>query len=198
VTTRSTALVVVALTALAAACGVPTDNKPRAIPKQKVPAGVIDNVTDTTAPEGGTPVNVYLARSKSDGSLNLVAVQRHVPSATPATVLEALLAAVPTDREARQGTANLIPRATKLASPPELAGDMISVDLSEGIYTIQSENQLAAFGQIVCTADGLEHVNAVRFQVAGKALAVPAGDGATTKEPVSCRDYGRLRSRPNG
>jgi spore germination protein GerM len=107
-------------------------------------------------------------------------------------VLEALLAAEPDSDERDDGIANLIPQNTRLASPPELTGTTLTIDLTRGIFDVEGEPQRAAFGQIVCTADELDGIDAVQFRVDGNPAEAQADAGATDR-PVTCnRDYRRL------
>jgi len=87
--------------------------------------------------------------------------------------------------------------ATRLASQPELARGTLVVDLTRAIFNVEGEPQRAAFGQIVCTADALEGVDFVRFQVDGESTEVQVDSGATSG-PVTCaRDYQRLQPAPD-
>jgi spore germination protein GerM len=186
-----------------AACGIPTDTEPRAIPRENLPSGVIDSTTTTATPSGLTaPADVYLMMPTDEGRPRLVRVERESPieressSPTPAAVLEVLLAAAPTPSEEERGITNAIPTGTRLASPPELESGVLRVDLTERIYDSQGDTQLAAFGQIVCTADALDEVEAVRFAVGGEDIAATDGGGATTNASLTCDDYDNLLADP--
>lgn len=196
---RATTLGLAVALAGLAACGIPADDEPQAIPRQNVPEAVLETTTDTTRPEGQVPGRVYLVQSPDDQP-HLVPVERPVAAEsatarpTPAAVLEALLQATPDDGERATGITNQIPRATRLASPPEPVAGRLVIDLTSGIYDVQGGNQLAAFGQIVCTVDALDGVDAVLFQVDGEPIEVPRGTrGVLTTDPVTCdTDYGHL------
>ena len=190
------ALAVVTLGAVA--CGIPTDNGPRAISRENVPDDVGDATSETTASQPTVTAPIYLVQSPEDP--RLVAVDRRVhassPSAQPdpAAVLETLLKASPNPREQADGITNLIPEDTHLASQPELARGTLVVDLTSEIFDVEGENQRAAFGQIVCTADAIEGVDAVRFQVDGEPTGAQVYSG-TSDRPVTCaRDYEPLRA----
>ena len=49
---------------------------------------------------------------------------------------------------------------------------------------------------VVCTATALKGVNAVQFEVDGKARPVPMGDGESTADPLSCKSYANLLPEP--
>jgi spore germination protein GerM len=186
-----------AAAALAAAgCGIPTDDGPRAISRENVPDDVVDAPTEATASQPTVTAPIYLVQSPEDP--RLVTVDRRVPADSPAAgpdpaaVLETLLRATANPQEQADGITNLIPQDTRLASQPELAGETLVVDLTREIFDVEGENQRAAFGQIVCTANALEGVRSVRFLVQGEPRDVQV-DSGTTGSPVTCADdYERL------
>jgi spore germination protein GerM len=192
------ALAVVALAVVG--CGIPTDDSPRAISGENVPDDVADGTTEPTASQSTVDAPIYLVQSPDDP--RLVDVQRRVPASSPAVnpdpaaVLETLLTATATSEEQVNGITNLIPPDTRLASQPELARGTLVVDLTNEIFEIEGENQRAAFGQIVCTANRLDGVHFVRFLVNGEPTEIQVDSGATGG-PVTCADdYERLQSEP--
>jgi spore germination protein GerM len=186
---------VVAVVIALGGCGIPADDEPRAIPRDNVPRGVIDEASASTVPEGETvDAEIYLVQG-SGSERRLVAVERDAAAATPAGVLEALFEVVVEEDEADGGITTLIPSATGLFSPPdppEDTGGTLTVDLTGGIFTVQGDNQSAAFGQIVCTADALDEVQRVLFEVEGRSIEAIDGDGAGTDAALSCNNYRSL------
>jgi spore germination protein GerM len=196
----SAALAVVALGVVG--CGIPTDDSPRAISSENVPDDVADDTTEPTPSQSTVGAPIYLVKSPDDP--RLVDVQRPVPASSPAAnpdpaaVLETLLTATASPEEQADGITNLIPPDTRLASQPELARGTLVVDLTNEIFEIEGENQRAAFGQIVCTANRLDGVHFVRFLVAGEPTEVQVDSGATGG-PVTCADdYERLQEPTAG
>jgi spore germination protein GerM len=196
----SAALAVVALGVVG--CGIPTDDSPRAISSENVPDDVADDTTEPTPSQSTVGAPIYLVQSPDDP--RLVDVQRPVPASSPAAnpdpaaVLETLLTATASPEEQADGITNLIPPDTRLASQPELARGTLVVDLTNEIFEIEGENQRAAFGQIVCTANRLDGVHFVRFLVAGEPTEVQVDSGATGG-PVTCaNDYERLQEPTAG
>jgi spore germination protein GerM len=193
------ALAVVALGVVG--CGIPTDDSPRAISRENVPDDVADDTTEPTPSQSTVGAQIFLVQSPDDP--RLVAVERRVPSGSspaagpdPAAVLETLLTATATPEEQAGGITNLIPPDTRLASQPGLARGTLVVDLTNDIFEIEGENQRAAFGQIVCTANRLDGVHFVRFLVNGEPTEVQVDSGATGG-PVTCADdYERLQAEP--
>jgi spore germination protein GerM len=183
----------------AAGCGIPTDDSPRAISRENVPDDAVDATTEATESQETVAVPISLVQSPEDP--RLVDVERRVPTGSPATgpdpaaVLETLLRATPNAQERADGITNLIPQDTRLASQPELARGTLVIDLTSEIFDVEGENQRAAFGQIVCTANELAGVDSVRFLVDGEPREVQVDSGATGG-PVTCAgDYQRLRGQ---
>ena len=183
-------------------CGIPTDDRPRAISRENVPDDVADDTTEATPSQSTVAAPIYLVRSPEDP--RLVAVGRRVPAGNPApgpdpaAVLETLLRATPNAQEQANGITNLIPQDTRLASQPELARGTLVVDLTSEIFEVEGTNQRAAFGQIVCTANELAGVDSVRFLVQGRPREVQTDSGATGG-PVTCAgDYRRLQDQSGG
>jgi spore germination protein GerM len=188
------ALAVVALGVVG--CGIPTDDSPRAISRENVPDDVADDTTEPTDSQSTVTARIYLVQSPEDP--RLAPVPRPVPSGSPAAdpdpaaVLETLLTATANPQERAEGITNLIPEDTRLASQPELTGGTLEVDLTSEIFDVEGENQRAAFGQIVCTANELAGVESVRFLVDGEPRDIQTDTGAADS-PVNCaRDYERL------
>jgi spore germination protein GerM len=194
---RVVALAVVTLGVVG--CGIPTDDGPRAISRDNVPDDVVDDTTEATASQPTIAAPIYLIQSPDDP--RLVPVERRVPAGSPAAgpdpaaVLETLLRATANPQERADGITNLIPQDTRLASQPELARGTLVVDLTSEIFDVEGENQRAAFGQIVCTANALDGVDAVRFLVDGERRDVQRDSGATGG-PVTCADYARFQAEP--
>jgi spore germination protein GerM len=182
-------------------CGIPTDDSPRAISRENVPDEVADDTTESTPSQSTVGAPIYLVQSPDNP--RLVSVERRVPAGSspaagpdPAAVLETLLTATANPEEQTDGITNLIPQDTRLASQPELARGTLVVDLTPEIFAVQGENQRAAFGQIVCTANLLDGVHFVRFLVQGEPTEVQVDSGATGG-PVTCADdYERLQPEP--
>ena len=182
-------------------CGIPTDDAPRAISRENVPDDVADA---TTAPQETVAGEIYLVQSPDDP--RLVPVERPLPvengsvSPEPAAALETLLQATADPGERAEGITNLIPDGTRLASQPELAGGTLIVDLTRAIFDVEGENQRAAFGQIVCTADAARGRRRRAVPGRGRAHAGAGGLGHQRARDV-CRRLpapagtARLRSR---
>lgn len=177
------------------ACGVGTDDEPHEISSDNVPEGILgDQAHARPRPgtEAGQPVTVWFIQTVDD-DVHLVARDRLVARPpTEAGVLEALLSDGPDESERAFDITTAIPSATMLASPPERAGNVLTIDLTDGIYEVMGDELRNAFAQLVCTADEIEGVGSVRFEVEGEAIAALDGNAAQSNAPLRCRDYAAL------
>lgn len=184
-------LVVVALAAVAAACGTPVDRVPRALPAEDVPFGLLEEdpvtTTSTSVPsEESSPVTIFLV-----GPERLVAVERAVSA--PATVEKLLetLVSGPTEAETSRGLRTAISPTTRILSAPVEAG-IATIDLAGGFTVGELPEQIVGFAQFVFTATSLGGVVGVRFTLNGTTALVPQGDGTTTQAPVGRAAYASL------
>jgi spore germination protein GerM len=198
---RPVAAAVLAGIVLLGACGVPTDDKPRAISREQAPD--LDEGEQDTRPAVTEAATLILTRV--DGATNfLVPVEEQVPvdtssKPTPRTALETLLSYTPGGDLRAQGITTRIPPNTALASTPELDDrGVLTVNLNSNIDHVQAEGSRLAFGQIVCTADAFDGVDAVQFQVEGESRAAPKGDGEASAGPLTCTEYANLFDSETG
>ena len=184
---------------LAAACGVPADDKPRAISCEQIP-GQAGAAGDATGNAETKPARLYFTQLAGDRNL-LVPVKVPVPIGSapelgppPRAVLETLLSGIPGGEDDVKKFTTNIPPKTALAGPLQIdSAGTLTIDLNEAIFDVGSTASRLAFGQIVCTADALPGVNAVRFEVEGRARRVPMGDGEASSEPLTCDSYRNLQ-----
>lgn len=198
---RLAGLAVAGLALVPAACGVPADDKPRPISQEQIPA---DGGSSARSTPGARTEPARLYFTDFDGEqTQLVAIDVPVPVGSseaktppPGAVLETLLAG-PGDAATARGYSTTIPPKTSLASPPQLDADgVLTVDLNPAIFDVRSPGSRLAFGQIVCTANALPGVEAVRFHIDGKAQPVPMGDGEASSEPLTCGSYDNIGGQP--
>ena len=180
--------VLAATTALAtatvlAACGIPTDDLPRAISPSS-----ITSTTNTTAfpddPDATKLVEqiVYLVEGSATGSPDgerLAEYAVDVPSTTDETqlvrsTLEALIAL-----SSDKGLTNAVPSGTQiLAIELNDAGTVLTVDLSEEFNDVEQSLQRSAFAQLVFSATSVKptSIERVRFRVDGDWIAPATGN----------------------
>lgn len=189
---RAVALSVALLAA--GACGIGTDDEPRAISPESTThssTGPSSPSTRAAAGDKSTAVAIFFVR-KTDEGVQLVALERQVPRVTPQNVIEALIMQPPTGNERAEGYTTALPPGTSLVSSNLRSDGVLVVDVTNGIFEIQGESVRNAFAQIVCTATMLEEVRGVLFEVNGEPRAVPDGESRQTNRPLHCRNYASL------
>jgi spore germination protein GerM len=183
--------------ALVAGCGVSTDDQPQEISRSNVPEGFDDDVAATTDATDGTPrpgqiVGIFLLHEEA-GEVTLIRRRRRVPvEPTDSAILEALLLEAPTRAERRASITTAIPSTTRLASTPERVDGVLVIDLSDGFFEVSGDDLRNAYAQVVCTADEIDGVRAVEFEIEGRRQDAFDGDGQSTARPMRCDDYSQL------
>lgn len=190
----------VALALASVACGVRTDDEPQEISEDNVPEDLHDDDVTSAAgsdtadtEEPGQPVTVWFLETV-EGEEQLKDVQRTVPRPpTDKGILEALLLEPPDESERAFGITTAIPSSTTLAGAPEREGDgVLVINLTEGIYDVQSDELVNAYAQVVCTATEIPGIRAVRFEVEGAPAGGLDGNGQVPNGPLACESYARL------
>ena len=165
-----------------AACGVPINSGPSALPKSGVPFGLLGPSSPTSTTPAVSPVQVPVQIYFVGPGGRLVAVARDVPVTSPglATVLGALVDG-PTDAEAAAGLQNYVPTQTVILGAT-LAAGVATVNLAGTFGQLVGQTQIDAVAQIVFTATALPDVTGVAFELNGQAVDVPVADGAQVPE----------------
>jgi hypothetical protein len=141
--------------AVTAACGVPVDTEPRALSD----VGDVEAV-DGQQPSGSSQTWVYLTLNEE-----LVPTIREVPAASPAAVLNTLLAP-PSEAESAAGLVTQIPEGTEVLSV-EQNDTVLRVNLSAEFEDVIGASRQLAIGQIVLTVTELTGISEVTFQIDG-------------------------------
>jgi hypothetical protein len=175
----------VLLVALLAACGVPTDQRPRAVqpPPGPFPAPV---TTSSTPAAGRVSETLCFVRDH-----RLVAVVRQVNAAPTVDAHLQHLLAGPTQAERDTGLGSALPGAITAATA-RLSGTVAQVDVREAGDEIGRSDEVLAFGQMVCTLTRRRDVSAVSFARDGRPLEVPRADGSLSQQPLTATDYTAL------
>ena len=191
------AAAVLAVTA-AGGCGLPDDRDPRVISTADAPLDLseVPGADNPATPEGDDEVELYFVR---DGGL-LDTVMRPAENDDLTTTIQQLLVG-PAEDEPLLSTS--IPPETVLNSAT-VDGTTAVLDfgcVAEappdqcGLLGVGGQGQLTLFAQLVCTANDVRGVEAVRFLHAGEPQDAPT-DGGTIQSPtpVTCNDYRSLQS----
>jgi hypothetical protein len=168
-------------------CGVPQDDRPRALEPQEVPFA---SPTDSPVaePVGDRQVALYFVREDS-----VVLSSRTVEDPrTPEQVLE-LLFAGPSPDERAAGLSSLLP-STVTVEDVEIVDGTAVVTLG-GPDSEVLRLQPLAYAQIVATLTQAR-ASGVRFRLDDTDLRVPREDGSLTDQPLARRDYAGLLGPP--
>lgn len=183
---QALALTIALATIAPAGCGVPAEDRARAV---SPPAGPLPTpaTADTTAPTGREEEVLYFVRDN-----RLVPVVRRVDVlSTVDGHLQHLLAG-PRPQERDQGLTSALPGAVTAAAARQ-TGTQVEVDIREaaGDETGRSDGVLA-FGQIVQTLVARDDIDSVVFTRDGRPLGIPRGDGSLSEQPLTAADYAVL------
>lgn len=177
------------LIAVATACRVPDDAKPREIPKNQVPFDLLAPSSTTTAVQSPVPTAdgiIYLVNGSK-----LVAVPRSVPAPLSLGSLLAALVQGPTPDERTKGYVSSVgPQASVLNV--QVVDSSAVIDISDSFSGIGVREQIAGLAQIVFTATELPGVQNVKIQLNSQPASVPRGDGSSTTMPLTRSDYSAL------
>ena len=181
------------LVGVATACSVPADDRPR--PYGAEESLLIESELDLPelADDPGDPgvtVDVWFV----DGD-RLVAVTRTVDDATPARLVEILVAG-PRPAEESLGLRSAVAPTTAVHGV-ETIGSTARVDLSRDFALIGGEEELLAVGQVVATLVGLDGVDTVSFALDGEDIAVPDAEGVL-RDRLEIGDVRPLVVQPAG
>jgi spore germination protein GerM len=131
------------------------------------------------------PISVWYVRGN-----RLVPTFRSVAyPATAAAAVEALVAGP--GASAGKDVRTLWRRPEQIAATTTRAGSVL-VDLAPEVREISPAEQVLAIAQLVLTLTEVPGVGTVEFQIDGKRVSVPRGDGSQTDAPVSRDDYRAL------
>lgn len=175
-------LLVLLTCGLAAGCGVPADDEPRALDRAAAPFSVFETRPPAQPDNGEVQAELFLVR---EGQLQ--SVQRQVPLPGSALqVLEQLLGG-PTGPESETGLSTALPSGLTVEELE--VDDGIAVVSLEGFDEQVRTDQVVAFAQIVATLVARPDIDGVRFRARGRDLQVPRGDGSLTDAPVNRESY---------
>ncbi|MFB9544471.1 GerMN domain-containing protein [Micromonospora sagamiensis] len=170
-----------------AGCGVSAERVPREVtpPHGPFPAAT----PGTAATESGTVVQ-RLCYVRDD---TLVVVDRRVRTLpTPREQIGLLVdGPVATEQEDRLTSALT---GVNVVTDVRVAGGEATVAVGERLAGTGRNDEVLAFGQIVCTLTGRADVDRVTFVQGGQRLGVPRADGSLSTGPLTAADYAAMVS----
>jgi spore germination protein GerM len=190
---RWSILVVLAgLVALLAACGIPSDGKPRDIAEDERL-----QLADTKAPEQAATPNspkVYFLSQGPNGEDRLQPARRDV-TPTPTAVLTELFTGLTAKEQQLNKWRTAVPPDTKLLDTPVQQPDgTLVVNLNQAFFQASGPGQINAVAQVVFTATAINGVQRVKILVEGQPQGWPRGDGTAqlVGEPLTQYAYPEL------
>ena len=194
----------VLISVVAVACGISSDDKPRALDANDLPASLAANPSGTTipGPGDGSRQSAELFLVQTTGATEvLVSHSTLIPAVTdstqlPRVVIEELIAQQPADGSGGDPTLiNAIPPTVQVLDAT-VDGNVLDLNLSD-LGSVEQTRQLQAAAQIVFTATALPGIEAVRFSIDGEPTAVPLDDQMSVPDqPVRRVDYKKLMPTP--
>ncbi|MFF3865866.1 GerMN domain-containing protein [Micromonospora sp. NPDC001898] len=177
--------VLAGLLVLASACGVPAEDRPRAV---EIPPGPFPSpaTAGSTAPTGRVTETLCFVRDD-----RLVPVSRRVDRAPDVDAQLRDLLGGPTVVERDAGLTSALPGAMS-AVVADVAGGQARVTVGQTGDETGRSDEVLAFGQIVCTLDARDDVTTVSFLRDGRPLGVPRADGSLSAQPLTAADYTAL------
>lgn len=183
---RATTMAAVLSLAALAGCGVSAEDAPRQVTPPRGPYQAVTSPAPPATESGGLAEQLYYVRDDA-----LVAVTRRVrtPSAPQAQIQ--LLLNGPTGTERNAGLTSALTGASVITGVRVAVGEA-TVDVAEGLAGSGRNDEVLAFGQIVCTLTSRPDVDRVSFLHEGQRLGVPRADGSLSFGPLTAADYTRM------
>jgi spore germination protein GerM len=169
---------------LLAGCGVPVEDEARTLPSQS--PRVWSSPTPAVVETGPVTETIYLVK----GGL-LVAVPRKVATEPVVDELMEDLLAGPTLAEKGAGISSAL-LGSNVVADVQVRDGMATVELAANVEGTGRNDDVLAFGQIVCTLTSLPGIHWAIFTRGGQRIEVPRGDGSLTADPLNAAGYSRL------
>jgi hypothetical protein len=199
---RRVVTIVVAVLLGAAACGIPSDDEPRAIPEGALPEQAREprgtGTTSTTSRTGSTLDQTLYLVTAEDAQDRLVPFAGPVPAPTdpsqlPRLTLEALIETRPENVGLAGVATNQLPSDVRVIDAIVQPDGVLNLNLSSP--GVEGARLRLAMAQIVFTATDLKSsgITSVRVSFDGVPAAVPTQSGsADPGTPVTKNDYADL------
>ncbi len=181
-------LLAAVLLTVVAACGVPAEDRPRAVTPPPGPFPYTATAAPSAAETGAVTEVLYFTRDD-----RLIPAIRRIDQVPPVDVQLRDLLAGPTPSERDDGLTSALPGALSNAVVELVDGRARVTVAATGADTGRSD-ELLAYGQIVCTLGARPDVEAVIFLRDGVPLRVPRADLSLSSDPLTAADYAALIS----
>ncbi|WFE40193.1 GerMN domain-containing protein [Micromonospora sp. WMMD998] len=173
---------------LLAGCGVPVDDEPRLV---REPPGRFPTPSGTTTADPAGRADEPFCFVRDDG---LVVVNRGADGLPGVDAHLQHLLAGPNTAERRDGLVTALPGTVAVAGAT-LTGTVATVEVRQAGEETGRNDEVLAFGQIVCSLTQRPDVDSVAFRRDGQPLEVPRADGSVSSLPFTAADYRPLLHR---
>ncbi|WDZ82626.1 GerMN domain-containing protein [Micromonospora cathayae] len=178
-------LVLVGLLALAG-CGVTGEREPRTVTPPQGPFPALSSPAPAVTETGALVEQLCYVR---DDRLVLVDRRVRIPQ-TPREQIRLLLDG-PVGAERGAGLTSTL-TGVNVVTGVRVAGGEATVEVGERLAGTGRNDEVLAFGQIVCTLTSRPDVDRVIFVQAGERLGVPRADGSLSTGPLTVADYSAM------
>ncbi|HEY8092958.1 MAG TPA: GerMN domain-containing protein [Acidimicrobiales bacterium] len=172
----------VALTAIAVSCGLPSDSSPRDVGPQFLLDPNPSSTVTPVVPSASAP-RAYFLSGPPDQPGTLLPEPRSV-EASGTAVIQALFDGL-TTAEQSHGLRTAIPEGTELIEARLLPDGTARINVTDAIVTASRNAQVEAVAQIVFTATGAPGASQVELLVDGKPKSWSRGDGSLEDGPLT-------------
>jgi spore germination protein GerM len=173
------------LLALTTACGIPADATPRTVEPPPGPHPFRSPTAAAVEPGAIAEPLCFVRDNK------LVRTTRHINDAPTVYTQISHLLAGPTDPERAAGLSTALTGTTTMESV-QLTGAQVTVALGATVDDARRNDEMLAYGQIVCTITARPDVTSVTFTRDGQRLDIPRADGSLSQGPLTADDYQSL------
>jgi len=182
----------------AGACGISSDDQPRAIPDPALPEQVLEprgeDTPTTSSPAGTSQQETIYFVTGPDTQERLVPAEVSIegpvdPAQLPRRVIDRLIQTRPEDVGLAGTATNKLPSDVQVLDAVRQPDGVLDLNLTQ--LGIEGASLRLAMAQIVFTATDLTNINSVRIFIDGNAASVPTPQG-DVEGPVSPSNYGNL------
>jgi spore germination protein GerM len=188
---RVALLIVIVIALVAAACGLPEDSEPRAIPEDEVPPELDVEASTTSLPTGESSARLLYFVDSSGVEPRLVPEERRINEGEG---IEGVLRALFVDPEIEQNVTR-IPTGVELLGTELDENGTLTIDVSDEFGESVGGNLELAVAQVVLTVTEFDEVERVTFEQNGEPTEVPTNEVA--KSLVSRCDYAEFDPNPS-
>jgi spore germination protein GerM len=175
-----------------AACALPTQRSPSAIPASRVPFHLLDPhppTTTTTQPKVSSYISAKVYFLNADANNALTPADRLVSAPAQLPAILTVLVSGPSSAEEASGLTTAIPSDVVVLSAAETSPNVVTVNFNTAFEQISGTASEQAVAQVVTTVVGnTSPATGVVFEINGVHTSVPVANGSDVAGPVYLLD----------